>query len=651
MMERRTIQLLLLAVTLLFTWSCQQPTQPSDVAVSRTVTVRIVENDGTPVADARVEWEKLSGPSSPIGGSVRTTTTGYAQIVIPNVSSTRDRVSFTVRLPSTFTGVDPIAWQDSICTDTTYTIIVRPTIPCGSTSIKDTIQLEICPTSGDRAISDCRYYPTDCPPGLVFTAQPVAASDVTLDLTTTGTTVSMLSACATYAPAVDAPSGSQTSITTTITGVAQGSQAAQIRIELTIIGRVNCDQCACPTTQDAAMNLGRLCVGSTTDTAIDLSSLMPPLALDNGCVAEFDLESSAVADLSVDGIGDFSVRGGESFPDLGVTITPRKPGPVSGTIRYKVRVRNTRTGDVQDCPAPMVIDVSYQAIIGVCGITGFPLDTLEKCVFNDQQPEDRFTIVNNGDCPITVTVNSKNPLFTTSPSGVVVVPARGRIDVSVRFSAVKQHWDNNPMPPRGTRGDKDFSGEIVVEGCGDQPQRFTVNGVGYVQCDAFKYQCLRQFRPTGYENVYAESIELVDQKTIITYQNDNQTFKVFDIYVQQIDPGGDVTLATGVNPASGRAYGGFVKVTSGFPVLPGQNICDTYPAAAAQRCSDMKSGAVTAQQTLSGLRQGDVVLFVKNGATGPQCALIWIQSVGPDRPGTVSLDQVCIEICYPVFAL
>ncbi len=652
MMDRRTIQwILFVATALLATWSCQQSTQPNDLTVSRNVTVRILLDDGTPVADARVDWEKLSGPSSPVGGSVRSTTSGNTQIVIPNVSVTRDLVAFRVTLPTSYAGIDPITWQDSICTDTMYTIVVRPTIPCGTTSVADTILLECCPASGDRTIADCRYYPTACAPGLVFSSLPIAAQDVSLDLATTGTTASMLNACVTYAPAVGAPSGSQTSVTTTITGTAPGSQVAQIRIALTIIGRVNCDQCACPTTQNVSTDLGRICVGSTTDTTIDCSSLMLPLALDNGCIAEFDLESNTVADLTMDGNGDFAVRGGESFPDLGVTITPRKSGPVSGTLRYKVSVRNTRTGTVQVCPEPVQIDISYQAIIGACAVTGFPLDTLEKCVFTDQQPEDQCTIVNNGDCPITVTVTSQNPLFTTSPSGVIVVPARGRIDVTVRFSVVKQQWDNNPMTPRGTRGDKDFSGEILIEGCGDQPQRFTVNGIGYVQCDAFKYQCLRQFRPTGYENVYAESIELVDQKTIITYQNDNQTFKVFDIYVQQIESGGNVTLATGINPSNGRAYGGFVKVTSGFSVLPGQNICDTYPAAAAQRCSDIKSGAVAAQQTLTGLRQGDVVLFVKTGASGPQCALIWIQSVGPDRPGAVSLDQVCIEICYPVFTL
>lgn len=650
-MERRTIQwLLLLTLVLLFSWSCQQPTQPTEVTVSRTVTVRVVEDDGRPVANARVDWQKLTGLSSPIRGTTVTSVAGNAQIIVPDVAATRDLVAMKVTLPTSYIGIDPIEWQDSLCTDTTYTIVVRPTIPCGA-AIKDTILLELCPTSGRVATADCRYYPTNCSPGLVFAAQPVVPSDVTLEIANAGTSASMLRVCATYDPPSSAPSGSESVVTTTITGTAPGSSATQLSVELTVIGRIRCDECTCPTTQDASTDLGRICTGTTSETTIDLSTLMQPLLLDNGCVAEFVLEGSTVADLTFVGRGDFSVRGGEPFPDLAVTVAPSKPGPVSGTIRYKVRVRNTRTGSVQDCPEPVLINVSYQAIIGVCSITGFPLDTLEMCVFNDQRPEDQFEIVNDGDCPITVSVSSQNPLFVTSPSGIVVVPARGRRAVSVGFSASKQHWDNNPMSPRGARGDKDFSGEIVVTGCGGQPQRFTANGIGYVQCDAFKYQCLRQFRPTGFENVYAESIELADQKTVITYQNDNQTFKVFDIYVQQINAGGNVTLATGVNPTSGRAYGGFVNVTSGFSVLPGQNICDTYPAAAAQRCSEIKRGVLPAEQTLSGLRQGDVILFVKNGATGPQCALIWIQSVGPDRPGAVALDQVCIEICYPVFTL
>jgi hypothetical protein len=316
-----------------------------------------------------------------------------------------------------------------------------------------------------------------------------------------------------------------------------------------------------------------------------------------------------------------------------------------------MRVRNTRTGVSRDCASPLTITLSYEAVQGSCRVTQTPLDTLEKCVFNDQVPEDAFTIENTGTCPVTVRISSANPLFTVEPSGGVVIPAGGQVPIRVRFTATKTDWDRNPQTARGTRGDKDFAGEIVVDGCGNQPQRIPVQGIAYVQCDAFKYQCLRQFRPTGYENVYAESIELADQKTIITYQNDNQTFKVFDVYVQSIDAAGNVALATGVDPGSGRSYGGFVRVTTGFTVLPGQNICDTYPAAAAQLCGDIKRGAVAAPATLTGLRQGDVVLFVKNGSAGPQCALIWIQSVGPDRPGAVSLDQVCIEICYPVFTI
>lgn len=650
-MQRRATYLLLLVV-LLLTWSCQQATQPVDVTSPRTLSVQVVEADGTPIADAMIDWQKLSGPSSPVGGRALTSQSGIAQVAVPDVATTRDLVSLLVTLPQQpkYAGIDPIEWRDSICTDTSITIVVTPTIPCGSVSIADTIEVAICPSTGTTTATECRYYPTTCAPGLVFAAQPPASGDIRLELTTSGTSGSMLRVCATYAPPTTTPSGTRTAVTSTIVGTYPGNATEQIRIVLTLLARVDCDECECPTTQDATENVGRICVGTATDTTVALSTLMRPLALDDGCVAEFLLEGNTSSDVVVNG-SSFSVRGDQTFPDLGVTITPSVLGRSTATLRYRVRTRNQRTGVVRDCPTPVLVTVEYEGVQGACSVTGLPLDTLEKCVFNDQVPQDAFDIVNSGDCPITVNVSSSNPLFTPTPAGNVVVPARGRVAISVSFAATKRDWDRNPAVPRGTRGDKDFSGDIIVAGCGGQTQRYPVRGIAYVQCDAFKYQCLRQFRPTGYENVYAESIELADQKTIITYQNDNQTFKVFDVFVQSIAADGSVTLATGTNPNSGQAYGGFYRVTSGFSILPGQNICDTYPAAAAQLCGDIKSGAVGTTSQLSGLRQGDVILFVKNGSAGLQCALIWIQSVGPDRPGPVSLDQVCIEICYPVFTI
>ncbi|MBU3742337.1 MAG: hypothetical protein FGM24_08650 [Candidatus Kapabacteria bacterium] len=650
-MQRRANYLLLLVV-LLLTWSCQQATQPVDVTSTRTLSVQVVEVDGTPIANAMVDWQKLSGPSSPVGGQTRTTQRGIAQVAVPDVATTRDLVSLLVTLPQQpdYAGIDPIEWRDSICTDTSITIVITPVIPCGTLTITDTIDVAICPSTGTTSANECRYYPTTCASGLVFVAQPATNSDIRLELTSSGTPSSMLHVCATYAPPSSTPSGTNVAMTSTIVGTYPGNATEQVRLVLTVLARVDCDECDCPATQDANENLGRICVGTATDTTVALSTLMRPLALDDGCVAEFTLERNTSGDVVVNGSG-FSVRGGQAFPDLGVTITPSVLGRSTATLRYRVRTRNQRTGVVRDCPTPVVVTVEYEGVQGSCSVAGFPLDTLEKCVFNDQVPQDTFSIVNNGDCPITVNIGSSNPLFTPSPSGDVVVPARGRVAISVSFAATKRDWDRNPAVPRGTRGDKDFSGEIIVVGCGGQTQRYPVSGIAYVQCDAFKYQCLRQFRPTGYENVYAESIELADQKTIITYQNDNQTFKVFDIYVDSIAADGSVTLATGTNPNSGRAYGGFYRVTTGFSILPGQNICDTYPAAAAQLCGDIKSGAVTTTSQLAGLRQGDVILFVKNGSTGMQCALIWIQSVGPDRPGPISLDQVCIEICYPVFTI
>jgi hypothetical protein len=152
--------------------------------------------------------------------------------------------------------------------------------------------------------------------------------------------------------------------------------------------------------------------------------------------------------------------------------------------------------------------------------------------------------------------------------------------------------------------------------------------------------------------VYAESIQLVEDKTNIVYQNDNQRFTQYDIYVKSLTPNGaawDVELGSGEN--NGLPYGLFKLVARNFTVNPGESICDRYPATAAQECSALKSDFNRGTSTISGLRPGDVVLYMKNGSRSLECALIWIQSTSLDRPGTQALPQVCIEICYPMFTL
>ncbi len=181
-----------------------------------------------------------------------------------------------------------------------------------------------------------------------------------------------------------------------------------------------------------------------------------------------------------------------------------------------------------------------------------------------------------------------------------------------------------------------------------------MKGVAYVQCNAFKYQCLRQFRPPGFPNTYAESIQLIEDKTTIVYQNDNQRFQQFDIYIKSLTPNGtsfDVELASGSADGGVTTYGVFSQVATGFTVNPGESICDRYPANAITECTAIKGDPTAGSSSIAGLRPGDVVLYVKIGSTGPQCALIWIQAVGLDRPGASSLPQACIEICYPMFTL
>lgn len=643
-----------MALAACWMWSCQQATQPTDLAAPRTLALEVLRTNGEPIANARVDWQKLSGPSSPVGGATATGADGTARIDIPSVSTTRDLVSMRVTMPPlpAFAGIDPVEVRDSVCNDTTIAIGIAPLIGCGTQGTQDTMRLEVCAVGGIATRTLCRYYATNCPTGVVFTTTTPVMAPFEVTTRNVGTSTSMLEVCATYAPPASTPAGTTQDVAMTVEGRLPGSTATIVTVTIVVQGRVDCSVCPCPQLSEVRHDLGTVCIGTTTDSIVPLSTLLPVLDQDADCYAEFALIDGDGDGLDLSSADAFTVRGGSRFPDLPVTLTPTQGGRVERLVRYRITTVKRSTGQSRVCDAPFVMRLIYDVRQGQCRIVRLPTDTLEKCVFMDSSTTTTLSIENTGNCPITVNVRSTNGLFKTTPEGDVTISAGDTLHVVVNFLARKVDWDANPANPRGSRGDKDFAGKIEVTGC--VTQSIDVRGMAYLQCNAFKYQCLRQFRPPGFDRVYAESIELVEDKTQILYQNDNQRFQVFDIYVKSITPNGatwDVELATGTDQSTGQAYGAYRLVTSGFTVLPGQNICDTYPVNASLLCSQIKDGSVAGVSSIGGLRQGDVVLYVKNGSNGPQCALIWIQSVGPDRPGPNALPQACIEICYPVFAL
>ncbi len=644
------LHLILIAVILLVAVSCQVPFSPEDITVARTVTVNVIKEPTTPVRGAVVEWQKLTGLSAPFGGVTRTGADGSAEFTVPNVSLTRDTVGMVVSMPPDpdLSGIDPIRLKYAVCNDTTITLAVRPIIACGTVNYRDSFSLQTCPTEGTGQQKICKIYPTNCPAGVTFTASSTTSGPFVVTTTSTGTSQSTLELCITYQPPGTAASGTTDTTTIVVRGTALDGSTVFL-LTASVKGLVNCSTCECPVVPDTSESLGTYCVNTTTDTVVSLSTLLPALNLDAGCEAEFNLVAGSTS--VFDPETRFTLRGDQKFPDLPIRIRPTQTGQYSTTLRYSVTVRNLATGKTQQCPDELLVTARINVITGSCQIVRRQVGPLRKCVYNDSSTVDSIEIRNTGQCPITINVTSKSALFTVSPSALQL--AAGQTSrVYVRFNAQRRDWDANPMQPRGPLGEKDFRGQIEITGC-DLPSTVDVDGIATVQCNTFKYQCLRQFRPQGFESVYAESMELLDQKAQILYQNDNQNFKVFDIYAQSIAQVGGaytVTLATGTN-ILGQAFGAFYPIASNFAVLPGQNICDTYPMLAESTCSAAKAGTQAGTPTLSGLRQGDVVLYVKQGAGGKQCALIWIQSIGPDRPGAVALPQVCLEICYPVFNL
>lgn len=648
------IHTLLATITLVALVSCQTPTQPVDLTASRTMTVELKTTTNVPVPNATIDWTKFTGINAPISSRATSGTDGFARFTIPDVSTNRDSVRLLINVPASSPGgpAGPFDIRTAVCNDTLISLAISPDIPCGTLDRIDTIELEVCPSAQPSGVTACRYYPTTCQGGVIFTVADTARGSISVDVTSSGGTSSTAEVCATYVPASDALTGASETLTTVVEGRLPGQPTVLVRIGVVVIGRVTCEQCPCPSFTRTAFTAPTICLGNGSSVALPLSSLYQPLTGSAECVTEFTLTGPSDPNVVVTRGTRFTVRNGQAFPTLDIDVNPTAVGTIQKTLTYTARTRNLTTGITTDCPSTLIVDLSIPIITTQCVIRPQQLDTLEKCVFNDSSTVDTIYIENTGQCPITVTINTASSLFQTSPRGVITVPARAVIAVAVTFLATKADWDNNPQTPVGARGDKYFTTTITVQGCEQQARVFTVVGAASVICSSFKYQCLRQFQPPGFPTVYAESIQLVEEKTNIIYQNDNQRFTKYDIYVKSLTPNGtgwDVELGSGEK--NGLPYGLFKLVTRNFTVNPGESICDRYPANAAADCSLVKNDMNQGASTISGLRPGDVVLYVKNGSRSLECALIWIQSTSLDRPGTQALPQVCIEICYPMFTL
>lgn len=640
-MSTRLLFLLFGACALLAS-ACQDVVQPTDLVRERAVTVEVRRRTGEPITDASILWTKTTGTSAPTSGIDRTGDDGFAILEIPGIAVARDSVAMVIEPPL----LPSVAVRMAVCADTLIKIRIDSTVRCGTTTLADTIVLDACPADGNGVVSECRYYPTDCPTGLDVTADSAADDGIRLQPTGSARPPAVMGVCVQF-DAVAA--GGNRTVTRRLRARTTGTGQPSVEIALTIIGRVNCEPCPCPAFPPATLQAPPVCVGSTATVSLPLSTLFPVVDGTSDCLYDFALAAPAGdGRFDLGSATSLSVRGGSRLPDVAVRVTPQQAGDIVTTFEWRITPRRGSSVGTA-CPQTARVTVTIPVLVPNCVLLTPTADTLQRCVFADTASTTTVELRNDGDCPVTVDVATGTSVFSVSPSGSVTIPPRATRRLTVSFTAEKRDWDNNPAPATGAKGAKFFQDQLSIRGClvADIP----LGGHATIQCNAFKYQCLRQFRPPGYPDVYAESIQLVEDKTTITYQNDNQAFKVYDIYVRSITAAGGsytIELASG-NGQNSQPYGSFQRILGGFAVAPGQSICDTYPASAVAACDAVRSSPASGQTVLGGLVEGDVVLYVKDGSTGPQCALIWIQSVGPDRPGTNFLPVACIEICYPMF--
>jgi hypothetical protein len=238
---------------------CQEPTQPTDLTSTRTMSVELKRAEGSPISNATVVWERYTGKLAPVSGVGRTGDDGFAHVKLSDVATTRDSVRVGITLPNEapFQGIDPLTFLMWMCTDTLISLSVHPPLQCGVLTTTDTITVKACPTSGNGTGQECRYYPTDCPPGLIFTTTDPGNGEFGVTPRSYGSSTSSVEVCATFMPG--GSSTEQREFRTVVEGREPTSGALQVRVNLVIIGIVDCSSCPCPVEDGPVWNPYCMC--------------------------------------------------------------------------------------------------------------------------------------------------------------------------------------------------------------------------------------------------------------------------------------------------------------------------------------------------------------------------------------------------------
>ncbi len=629
---------------------CQDPVQPDDLKQNSSIVVDVRNATNKPITEASVAWQRLTGVASPSSGVTRTNNAGMATIELTQVSILRDTVAVTVMPPSVgpYAVIPPITTTVPVCSDTTLQFAFDTLRACNTLTYRDTANVRLCPETGDKAATVCRVFPTSCPNVLTAVTSDSSDGEFAYSVRTVGSPATAVELCIMFTPTVTGDGyRSERTITVTASDALSGQPA--FATSLTVIGTVACETCECPTGTTVVDTLDTLCVDETGT----ITATLDTASVTNGVDAACSIVATAVRQPQTPGLQlvdqILTTSGGAPFSNPEFTMTPTQTGPFVDTVIYRLQVKRGSSGVLKDCAEELRVILHGVVDVPRCSVS-YSVDTLRKCLYQDSSTTTTVTVHNIGSCPVEVTVTSTAPQwFSVSNRYFIAEPFpdssyRTRVEVSVVVSP--SAWENNPNPAVGPDLEKFFAAEIIVQGCGG-PVRFPVYAWVKKECRAFTYQCMREFRPQGYANVYAESIRLIEDRARIVYQNDNQLFSVYDVFVESITAT-SLDLASGVVPDNaGISYGGFIRVASNFYVPPGQNICTTHPVVSSDVCNQARSNPGGLQNPITNLQVGDVVLFYKNA--GQACALIWIQEVAPDRSGGPSLNKVCMEICYPVF--
>jgi hypothetical protein len=658
MKERIIVVVLLLVVGL----SCQTPVQPTPSTIPVTRTVQIRDGSGNDFQGANVQLHRADAFSQ--GTFVTTGPNGEAIFTASVPPGFLWYICF-VSASASYSTV-----QDSVllgCNDTTleFTLVKQVTLPCVSASDQDSAKCHVCLGPGATDSAFTPWLSFTCPNALAVSATSAGAAQI-MSVTyfkksggvTTGPFFAppsplnpgdQIQAKIIYKPTV---ASSPTDIFTLILTFSGGGTTITYAFKVTGTAE-NCANCNCPAT-DFIASLPKpdtVCVNSSKDTAIDLSTVSNP-GDKTTCSWLFTLEQDFPDNSEIIlSTRSFTLQGGSSLSSIRLTFSPQQNKVYDEYATFNI---TTQPQNGVGTPCSHVLKIHFVGfgsgpscsieasnLLNTVTINGIKYN-LQACA--GQTGSNTLKIKNTGACPVqNITLSFLNPpgtMWQVTPANILSIAPGDSVIATVEFSpSLKDVYPPNgdicnPNPPTTT-----FTNTLIVNGCGNSPSSYPLTAYGDPNC----HPSASFFLP-DYQSKH-EGIQIDSGTNVVHVQPQGDTTTWF-LYATNLVSGVSVTLHGGIVPGAG---GGVLALFS--PTRVG-----TATSAAGDACMIGCQYKGQCGLSVNGVSSvvalpGDVFLFTfwTNGqmsGLAPHCGVIHVGDIHTDA--NLGYTVADLDVCFPI---